>query len=507
MVSKRIAIRTDANSEIGTGHFMRCLTLADELKRHGAEVCFIARGLPVHLKQMLQEKNFVFHALPENIITECIEELQHSRWLKTSQHQDAVQTLKLLVNCFFDWIIVDHYAIDHRWETQIRVAAKKILVIDDLADRLHDCDVLLDQNFYHDAQTRYFDKVPYHCQLLLGPAYALLREEFREMRKQVKPRTGEVHNVLVFFGGVDAENLTGITLKALISLNLNLHIAVVIGQQHPKTLEIKNLCKSHHFELHIQTNQIAYLMAQADLAIGAGGSSIWERFCLGLPSICISTADNQRQQLVDLKLDGLIIASEHYLNAIEFLDQTLLLIKSESSFQEAMSKKIYQLVDGYGAIKVGRQIFLQDIEMRLASKLDSKNIFAWRNHPTIRSNSFFPNKIQWAEHEKWFDQRCGQFNHPILIGEIENKPIGVVRFEIRENFAEVSIYLVPNSGNHGLGKNLLIEGERWLKLNHPNVVMVHALVLKENTSSKKLFTNLHYVQRADTTPLEFVKQL
>jgi len=507
MASQRIAFRTDANSEIGTGHFMRCLTLADELKKRGAEICFVARGMPAHLTQMLQERSFVFHALPEHISMEDIEELPHSKWLKTSQHQDAVHTLEQLGHGFFDWIIVDHYAIDQRWETPLRVVAKKIMVIDDLADRQHDCDVLLDQNFYHDAQMRYVGKVPQHCQVLLGPAYALLRDEFIEMRKHVKPRTGQVNNVLIFFGGVDAENLTGMALKALIAVNLDLHVDVVIGQQHPKIQEIESLCKSHFFACHVQTKQMAHLMAHADLAIGAGGSSIWERFCMGLPSICISAADNQRQQLTDLQLEGLIISQKQNSHAIEFLSQALRVLKSGSNFQTEMSEKIYQLVDGYGASKVSHLIFSRNIEMRLANKLDSKNLFTWRNHPTIRSNSLSANEIQLTEHEKWFDQRCGQLNHPILIGEIEKKPIGVVRFDIRENFAEVSIYLVPESGNHGLGRNLLSQAEKWLKTNHPHVVAVHAQVLQENESSKRLFTNLHYVKHADAAQIEFVKKL
>ncbi len=507
MASQRIAFRTDANSEIGTGHFMRCLTLADELKKHGAEICFVARGMPAYLMQMLQERSFAFHALPEDISAEGIEELPHSKWLKTSQHQDAVQMLEKLGDSFFDWLIVDHYAIDQRWETPLRVVAKKIMVIDDLADRQHDCDILLDQNFYHDMQTRYLGKVPLHCQLLLGPAYALLREEFREMRKHVKPRTGEVNNVLVLFGGVDAEDLTSIALNALIAQDLNLHVDVVIGQQHPKIQEIEALCKSHNFVCHVQSKQIARLMAQADLAVGAGGSSIWERFCMGLPSICISTVDNQRQQLADLQLEGLIIGQEKNQQAIDFLNQALLVLKSNSKCQIEMSEKNYQLVDGYGASKVSKLISLCNIEMRLATKADSKNIFTWRNHPRIRSSSISSDEVQWVEHEKWFDQRCGQFNHPILIGEVEKKPIGVVRFDIRENFAEVSIYLVPESGNHGLGRTLLSEAEGWLKKNHPYVVAVHAHVLQENETSKKLFTNLHYVKHADADQIEFVKQL
>ncbi|PIT76123.1 UDP-2,4-diacetamido-2,4,6-trideoxy-beta-L-altropyranose hydrolase [Limnohabitans sp. B9-3] len=507
MASQRIAFRTDANSEIGTGHFMRCLTLADALKKQGSDICFVARGIPEHLLQMLHERNFAFHALPESVRVEGVDELAHSKWLKTSQHLDAVHTLEKLGHHKFDWLIVDHYAIDQRWESTLRVIANRLMVIDDLADRSHDCDVLLDQNYYRDAQSRYVSKVPAHCQMLLGPAYALLRKEFTEMRKHVMPRMGEVRRVLVFFGGVDAENLTGMALKALIELNLDIHVDVVIGQQHPKIQEIESLCKTHFFACHVQTKQMAHLMAQADLAIGAGGASIWERFCMGLPSICISTADNQRQQIADLQFEDLVFAPKQKMPAIEFLNQVLRELKSGLNFRAEMSEKIYQLVDGHGVVKVSNLIFSGDITMRLADKLDSKNIFTWRNHPTIRSKSLSADEIQWVAHEKWFDQRCGQLHNPLLIGEIDKKPVGVVRFDITETLAEVSIYLVPESGNHGHGRKLLGAAEDWLKTHHPHVDALHAKVLQQNESSKRLFANLNYIKHVDADPIEFVKKL
>lgn len=506
MASQRIAFRTDANSEIGTGHFMRCLTLANELKKHGAEIGFVSRGMPAYLVQMLQEQNIDLYELP-NVDTEDADDLPHSKWLKTSQLQDALQTIELLGKSKLDWLVVDHYAIDQRWERPLRNFANKIMVIDDLADRQHDCDLLLDQNFYRDMHTRYVGKVPNHCELLLGPTYALLREEFREIRSSVKPRTGEVKNVLVFFGGVDTDNYTTEAIKALMKLNWAGHVNVVVGQNHPNIKNIQDLCKSSRFECHIQTTKMASLMAQADLAIGAGGSSIWERFCMGLPSVCISTADNQCQQMADLQFEGLIFGAHKNADLSEALYEALLELKCGSYFYKNMSEKISHLVDGHGAIRVNRILIAPNIDMRLANKTDSINIFTWRNHPSIRHRSLSSNEIEWADHEKWFSQICGQINQPILIGEFEKKSIGVVRFDIRENLAEVSIYLVPESGNRGLGRKLLSEAEQWLRANRPNVLAICANVLPDNESSIKLFTTLRYVKHAGPTQNEFVKKL
>ena len=189
MVVKHIAIRTDASCQIGTGHFMRCLTLAEALKQHGAQIHFISRELPVYLRDMLAEKDMDFTLLADNAKASPIDDLAHSAWLGTSQAQDAQDSIQALADKAWDWLIVDHYALDMRWENALRKAAKQIMIIDDIADRQHDCDVLLDQNFYADMQSRYSGKVPAHCQLLLGPRYALLREEFRHLREQIKPRT------------------------------------------------------------------------------------------------------------------------------------------------------------------------------------------------------------------------------------------------------------------------------------------------------------------------------
>jgi UDP-2,4-diacetamido-2,4,6-trideoxy-beta-L-altropyranose hydrolase len=506
MASQRIAFRTDANHEIGTGHFMRCLTLAGTLKKNDAEICFVARGLPSHLIQMLQGRDFEFFDLPM-VHAEEVDELPHSHWLKTSQQQDAAQTLEVLGNRKFDWLVVDHYALDQRWETSLREVANKILVIDDLADRPHDCDVLLDQNFYQDMDARYVGKVPGHCRLLLGPSYALLREEFKELRKHVKPKTGNVKNLLIFFGGVDAQNFTSLALEAIVSSNLKFDVDVVVGQQHPNLQDIETLCMKHQFTCHVQTQQMAALMAKAELAMGAGGTAIWERCCMGLPSICISTAKNQEQQVDDLDRNGLIIALPKDKDLVAQMKLAFTKLKEDSSRLSAMSQNVYDLVDGNGIDKVARFMFPQAMEMRLANGSDSKDIFSWRNHPTIRHHSRSEKEIDWADHEKWFANRCGHPNHPILIGAVKGQAVGVVRFDIRDGVAEVSIYRVPDSGYRGIGHPLLFEAETWLKRNHPEVVVLQAQVLQENEPSKKLFEKLHYVKHVDAAHIEFVKPL
>jgi len=349
-----VAIRTDASQQIGTGHFMRCLTLADALKQSGVQIRFICRDLPAHLQAMLVARDMQLALLDAPADSALSGDLPHSHWLQTSQADDAEATLQALSGQTWDWLIVDHYALDARWEIPMRASVGKIMVIDDLADRHHDCDILLDQNFYTDMNERYRGKVPEHCRLLLGPRYALLREEFLQLREQIKARTGPVKRILVFFGGVDADNCTEIAIDALANIEQKgLQVDVVIGALHPYRLKIEAKCAEYGFVCHVQTERMAKLMAMADLAIGASGSTSLERCCLGLPTLMVSIADNQTN----------IATAQHsyesgvYLGLLNTLSETLIkqevliFIKDKEKLQR-LSQRSLSLVDGWGVVRV-----------------------------------------------------------------------------------------------------------------------------------------------------------
>jgi UDP-2,4-diacetamido-2,4,6-trideoxy-beta-L-altropyranose hydrolase len=505
MANLRIAFRTDANELIGTGHFIRCLALADELRRQGCEIAFVTRGLPQHLKTMLEERRILLLEPSSLKNSETMDELAHAHWLGTSQEQDAQQTIHLLGTTSWDWLVCDHYALDNRFETMLRPVAQNIMVIDDLADRVHDCDVLLDQNFYIDQEVRYQGKVPLHCQMLLGPTYALLRPEFKQVREQAKIRSGEVRNILVFFGGVDASNQTGKALQALIDMHSNIQVDVVIGMQHPHKKEIKELCELNDFNYHVQTNQMATLMSKADLAIGAGGTAVWERFCLGLPSFCIATANNQIQQLNDLQNAGFMFCEPNWNHSTKALTNFLQNIGTKRTLLKGISEKISTLVDGNGSSKTVSALKANMLKIRLVKDDDAQNIFEWRNHPNIRNNSQNSEVISWTDHQKWFKERLSGKNGPLLIGEVNHLPIGVVRFDVHQSDAEVSIYGVPGIGSKGWGSLLLKKSEFWLKQQYPQVLNLRAKVLPDNTRSINLFEKLNYIAKAHTSPMVFEK--
>jgi len=495
-VSIGVAFRVDASVLTGSGHVMRCLTLAEELRQAGADVGFITRSHEGNLSSLIQNKELKLYQLPldrQNHL-EYTAGSKYATWLGTTQQADAADTVAILKDLQPDWLIVDHYAIDETWEKLVRPYVKKIMVIDDLADRQHDCDVLLDQNYYTDMDTRYIGKVPEHCRLLLGPRYALLRDEFRQLRDQVKPRTGPVKRIMVFFGGVDADNYTGSTIDVLVSLGMKeLHVDVVVGKQHPYREQIESICLQHNFGCHVQTSHMADLMAAADLSVGAGGSAIWERCCLGLPTIAFCTADNQFKQIIDAAFEGLIYAPDNKNEFTNVFKRHLLVLMENNCLLRSISEKAMQGVDGRGVLRLISKMGFSAIYIRLASAEDTECLFAWRNNPTIRLVSRNTEEISWHNHQQWFSKVLNSSEQLLLIGEREGKSVGVIRFDIEGgDTAEVSIYLVPGLKELGLGGELLQSAEHWLADQHPAIRVIRAQVLGNNIRSHRLFSGADY---------------
>lgn len=290
-----VAFRADASPELGAGHISRCLTLAESLKARGASITFVCAAGSLSVVPRLAEVADEVVEIPGSVRAEQgpVEEI----WSAAEQESDAESTVAGLSGQKIDLLVVDHYGLDYRWESAVRSLAGRMLVIDDLANRRHDCDILLDQNLYPDSDERYGELVPLGCELLLGPAFALLRPEFTERRALSRVRSGPVQRLLVSFGGVDRANATEIALDAFeaSSCHGECGVDVVIGALHPARERIVRRCEDQGYACHVDTSQMAELILQADIAIGAGGASSWERCYLGLPAIVVITAANQRE--------------------------------------------------------------------------------------------------------------------------------------------------------------------------------------------------------------------
>lgn len=363
----RIAFRTDASLQIGNGHVMRCLTLADVLHERGVQCFFICRPHAGNLIKLIVQRGHQVLVLPALRESACHKSsgIAHVDWLGTEWVNDSVDTQQVLSISLgpqlLDWLVVDHYALDRRWEQAQRRRARRIMAIDDLADRHHDCDLLLDQNLGRTAQD-YCGLLNPSTITLIGPQFALLRPEFYTMRSQSLARrttNQQIKNLLISMGGVDKDNTTGQVLDVLkvCALPPDLQIKVVMGQHAPWLEHVK--ARAGHMQCKTQVmvgvSNIAKLMAESDLAIGASGGTAWERCCLGLPSILLVLAKNQLQGAVALKNAGAAIIVETQSQIVDFFRE----LQSECTAQamlQKMSEAAAAVTDGYGGTRVADRI-------------------------------------------------------------------------------------------------------------------------------------------------------
>jgi len=336
----KAVFRVDSSTQMGLGHLMRCLSLADELKKQNHNITFICRELNGNSIELAKYKHTVI-TLPKN------ENFQsddfYLKWLGATQDIDAKQTIEKLPENT-DCLIVDSYSLDEKWHKQLRPFVKKIIVIDDLADRKFDCDILLNQNLGAKKQD-YQGKKPKDCQLLLGCEYALLRPEFSELRADAlekRKNTKKIKNIIISLGGSDKDNLT---YDALQNISNDFNVVVVLGNASPHNQMIQNYAQGNNIKVIINADNMAELMSNADLAIGAGGSTSWERCCLGLPTLLFVTADNQKPIAVNLEKLGAV-------KIIDNLKYDLETLVDNFSLWKKMSKKAQDICDGLGAKRI-----------------------------------------------------------------------------------------------------------------------------------------------------------
>lgn len=312
-----VILRTDASLEIGTGHVMRCLTLAQALRARGARCRFVSRMHPGHMIGAVRAAGFDVLALPEPSAgwVPHGDGVNHVAWLGADLATDADQTLALVHGDVADWLVVDHYGIDSKWETRMRRAGRKLLVIDDLADRQHDCDMLLDQTLNREPE-QYAPFLPSGCVMLAGSRFALLRPEFVAERPASlqRQRGAHIRRLLITMGGVDLHDLTSRVLLALGTYDLpyDIEVDVVLGRQAPWHERVRQAARKLPFavRVHVGVDTMARLMAGCDLAIGAAGTTALERCCLGLPAITLILAPNQREGALALRAAGAAIVIE-----------------------------------------------------------------------------------------------------------------------------------------------------------------------------------------------------
>ncbi|MDD2914469.1 MAG: UDP-2,4-diacetamido-2,4,6-trideoxy-beta-L-altropyranose hydrolase [Gallionella sp.] len=353
----KVFFRVDSSARIGAGHLMRCLTLAEALRGRGVQIQFICREHAGHMIALLQQKGMPVSVLPAPTTGNAITDVGYATWLGVSQAEDADQSIEAFGGKKPDWLVVDHYGLSIEWEMRLRSHVGKLMVIDDLANRKHDCDLLLDQNYSADGSQRYAGLVPVQCKILLGSGYALLKKDFKDMRDRIETRLHDLRRILVFFTAGDDQ---GETLKAMRGIELYGKadgVDVVTGTSNPNNAAIIEKCEALHWGYHCQIDYMPALIARADLAIGAGGSSNWERCALGVPALVTVLAENQ--VLIAQALDNAGVVHNlgrcHDLQAENYADALCSLNRQQLA---GMSEKALALVDALGAERVADILLL-----------------------------------------------------------------------------------------------------------------------------------------------------
>ena len=489
----QILFRTDATSGIGFGHLARCTTLARTLQACG-------------------EVDIVFahadtHPPPPTLVADGIRTIRFPTTLLdgafpigwerqpapvAAQLRDAKSLRNALADFSPDWIVVDHYLLDETWEAAWPDA--RILVIDDLANRPHACDLLLDQNLGSSAAD-YRSLLPARAQVIAGPYFAMLRPEFSRLRPAALKRrcaTDEISRVLVNFGGSDIGGLTAPVLEQLLALKGSLAITVLCGSTTPELRRIRELSKDSRVNLHVDSSGVAQLLLQADLAIGAAGATSWERACLGLPTIMIPVADNQRPIARRLVEVGAAAAVHGPTELVRAFDQ----LRSEMTAWHEMVASAASLTDGRGSARVSKAIIGiggSDLELQLAGPGDCEDVWAWRNDPLMRAMAHVGTPVTLRDHRKWFDRMLTGSDHLLYVARSHGARLGMVRFDFEGDHALVSINIAPPYRGKSLGYDLLVAGLD-AALRDRSVPRFIAEVRHGNVASARLFSKAGFRQ-------------
>lgn len=508
----QVVFRVDASRIIGTGHVIRCLTLADTLAAAGCRCRFVTRAHDGHLAEVIRTRGHDVAILSRTADRPPFGDLAHSAWLGIDQQTDAAETAASFAGDAPEWIVVDHYALDCRWESTLRSHCRRIMAIDDLADRVHDCDLLLDQNVAANAECRYDGLVPTSCGRLIGPRFALLQPVYADLHASAAPRTGPIRRILVYFGGGDVAGITEKTLAGISPLlDGSFRVDLVMNATLPQASATRGLVAGlHGVTVHKSLPSLAPLIASADLSIGAGGATSLERCCLGLPSIVVTLAENQRQSAAELHRRGLV----EWLGDQAEVDSkrigSAVAAALERGSWEDMSRRCLELLDGRGTSMVAGFLLLgpsTPLRARRATAADEALLLEWANDPAVRVNSFNTARIDAESHHDWFRRKldAGE-NCPFFIVEAYGwLPIGQVRFDRTDDGWLINYSLDSRARSRGLGGRCLETAMHACPAG--GEMRFIAMVKPANSASTRVFNQLGFALISSDPQLTFVKEI
>jgi UDP-2,4-diacetamido-2,4,6-trideoxy-beta-L-altropyranose hydrolase len=478
--------RADASPMIGGGHIQRCMALAEWLSDAGWRCAFAFRE-------------------PSLVTVPALARSSHT--LLQLDGNDDEEPAELVRRCGAPCalLVVDHYHRALDYELRCREIAKHILVFDDLPMRAHDCDTLLDQT--PNRQRREYEHlVSQSCTQLVGSRYAILRPGFAAARPAAvarQKRSMPVARVLVSIGMTDPGNLTGVVLDGIVQAGLLLQVDVVLGSAAPHLASVRSRMTAlgPAAGLHVDVSDMAQLMSAADVAIGGAGTSSFERCCLGLPTLVVVAADNQRDIADALVEAGAAeIISETGSLKPEHIAELLTKLCEDGKARKKMSEAAVQLCDGRGAMRVlaalagsaptrdGRAV-----NLRLAELSDSDVLLEWQRQPQSRRFAHNPRVPTEVEHERWFEQAIADPKRTLLIVMEGVQSVGMLRLDrIKPGVRKVSILTAPEHHRRGIARAALELARRLYPADE-----LQAEVLPGNKASHALFRGAGYYKRYD----------
>jgi len=495
----RIAFRVDASLGSGLGHLQRCISLALALRKLGATPVFVIRKTDIEVGPQLASFGFQTFELPAAEFRRGsldIDDPPLAAWAGTTWRADSKDTIDVLAKSPPDWLIVDHYSFDARWHATVaRAMDLCVAAIDDLADRPLDVSLLIDQNIAESHWCKYRGLLSSRTTLLGGPRFALLGPSFRDSAKYEFHE--QVRSIGVFMGGVDAANLSSRVVHACREdAGFAGAIEVVTTRFNPNKSSLREFAtRWPETVITEDLPDLAGFFARHDLQIGAGGGASWERAAIGAPSLLLISADNQRVVVNALaRLGAAVTADISDRVPADYLGASIANLIRDPVIRKDLGERARRLVDGLGAHRVALCLLNKQLEVRPARVDDTELMYEWRNDSRTRAVSLDPALLDHAKHFDWVKQTLSNPNRCLLVGQIGQLPVGVIRFDkLHADSAEISLYLNPDLYGLGLGSALLRAGERFFSGDNKNRTEFVATVLSGNSPSEKLFESCGYL--------------
>lgn len=491
----KVVFRVDSSYTIGNGHVMRCLALATELKAKGHRCSFITRSFYGHINHLVSEAGFDVFALPD--IPNLALPKSSERTTEDYWKLDFEQSLAIIKPINPDWLVLDHYSLGIEWEVSVKPFCRKLLVIEDLTTRKHDCDILLNQNLGAEQAT-YRDLINQDALLLLGLRFALLRSEFRAPKQIDDQRNSQRLNVLINLGGTDPDGLTSELLDSLCTYDFRIDIAVTaLVNPHSKSYAtIAKQLSGQRYAFPVSLlpfcSNMQKLYDQMDFAIGAAGSSTWERAARGLPSALVVLAENQVAVAKAAEAVGIAVVILDTVNKTPLACEQLNHILTSPDELSSMKENTQSLVDGLGTRRVTqvmRNVLTKDLCLTPAKPSHCRVLYKWQKEPGARKFFYNPTIPTWKTHSLWFKRTVNDDKKILYIIKLFNSPAGYVRIDlINKREAEISILVSrPYRGLGIAARALFLCLEK-----HPSTTF-KANIKPGNYASKRTFLHAGFI--------------